>query len=300
MAIGHSQQMKSRVTLRSMSVIRCVKRLGVKLVVPGAVVLGCLFWSVTACAAPVAISFGDAQGALDEGEDVVAFSYDVKRLFPLVMASLSASRPEPDSKQTNLTPVPRIASWRSFSLVHSFELERFREGFRIAHAAEPEVLATLMPAFDEVFKKYGDRPDDLGIGAIFSKMNGRQIWCAHVTEALNRIIDGYNENQGLGSSGDVEYQVRLAAWLGRRNEALQQAVVRQGGQPHVGFVQSVTDENGVANFDLPPGVWYVACQRNDGRYWYKALRVTARGGSIKLGSTDLQSGRLTLSEWIGS
>lgn len=249
-----------------------------------------------AVAAPVYVSPRVEAGAVPTDTPVVAFSYDVRRVFPGVEARFAKWRPKAPSQSGR---IPLLPTWNDYTLVHARQLSDFRTAFRRAHQGEDEIMKALMPKFDEVYKKFGESPPDYDTSDQLAVENPRQIWCQKVTMGVNKAISDYN-NSGLGGrTPEAAYQLTYARWLGQRNEALRQAANQAGGHPEINFVEGATNEGGLATFDLPPGDWWIACETG-GRAWYKRVRVTPKGGHVILDPTEARSEGLNLSQWTGN
>ncbi|MEB3284327.1 MAG: hypothetical protein VKN33_03460 [Candidatus Sericytochromatia bacterium] len=250
-----------------------------------------------ASAVPVQVKVLSPLGPVGAGVPVVLFSYDVEKIFPGVEAHFARSRPVPPAPRANFRPLVPLQPVKSFFLVQATELEKFRDNFAAAHRDDNSVIRELMPEFDAVYKKFGDSPSDFTRGLINTE-DGRQIWCQQITTNLNTIINNYNARNGVGEAAARTFKRRYAKWLGKRNEALLYVANEAGGNPNLNFVESVAGEGGVAAFDIPPGMWFIAAQ-NDGFSWYRPMRVTNTGGRVTLQATDASRRRLPLAEWVG-
>lgn len=249
-----------------------------------------------AIAAPVYVSPRVEGGAVPTDTTVVAFSYDVMRVFPGVETRFAKWKPKPPSQSGK---IPQLPTWNDYTLVHARQLSDFRTAFRRAHQGEDEILKALQPKFDEVFKKYGESPPEADTTDQLAIENPRQVWCQKVTIGLNKAITEYNSMGLGGNSPEDAYRITYARWLGQRNEALRIAANQAGGHPDINFMEGSTNEGGLATFDLPPGDWWIACQAS-GRAWYKQVRVTARGGHVILDPGEARQERLNLAQWTGS
>lgn len=257
-----------------------------------------LLAALPAAAAPVFVELRTAYGPLEPGVPVVAFSYDVERVYPDVERRFAQWKPQIPLPNTYFKPIPNLRPFATYFLLHASQLENYREDFQKAHRDDPAMLRDLMPRFDAVYKKYGERASDISTN-ILQPEDERQLWCQKVTRDLNLVIDEYNARNGAGDAAMETYRQNYARWLGKRNEALRFAVVRAGGNPNLNFVESVTTSGGVAGFDLPAGTWYVAAQ-TDLWSWYRPMRVTTYGGRVQLTGQDASRRRLTLADWVGN
>ena len=254
--------------------------------------------AAAASAAPVYVTLRSAYGPVEPGVPVVAFSYDVERIYPEVERRFDQWKPLPPLAQADFRALPLLRAWGTYYLVHASQLEHYREDFARSHRDDPAMLRDLMPRFDAVFKKYGDHATDIQ-ESFLQPEDERQLWCQKVTRDLNLVINEYNGRFGAGEAAMEAYRTKYASWLGKRNEALRFAVIRAGGNQNLNFVESVTTGAGVAGFDLPPGTWYVAAQTATWS-WYRAMRVTNLGGKVALGGQDASRRRMPLSEWVGN
>lgn len=252
--------------------------------------------ATSAVAAPVYVSPRVEAGVVPTDTAVVAFSYDVRRVFPQVQTRFEKWRPKNTAAAGK---IPVLPTWNDYTLLHARQLMDFRDAFRRAHSGEDEILKALTPQFDEVFKKHGENPPSPDVSDQLAIENPRQVWCQKVTIGLNKVITEYN-NQGLGGkSPDDAYRILRARWLGQRNEALRIAANQAGGHPEINFMEGATNEGGLAMFDLPPGDWWIACE-SSGRSWYKPVRVTAKGGHVVLDPTEARNEDLDLASWTGN
>lgn len=251
-----------------------------------------------AMAVPVSVSPQLEFGPVPTHTRVVAFSYDVRSVFPAIEARFEAWRPRAPKPPVE-NPIPLLPRWQNYHLVHAKQLNDFREAFQRAHRGEKELVDFLMPKFDAVYKKYGDTAPFGSSADALATENPRQKWAEKVTTELNVIIAAYNQH-GLKNapSDDPEYDVVLARWLGQRNEALRQAAAKAGAHPTVSFVEGATHEGGQAELDLPSGVWYIVCEA-DGKRWYKPIRIAEQGGHVVLTVREADAGRLDLDAWTG-
>lgn len=254
--------------------------------------------ALPAAAAPVYVSLRHAYGPIEPGVPVVAFSYDVEKVFPEVERRFDQWKPLPPLANTAFTPIPLLKAWGKFYLLHASQLEHYREDFARSHRDDPAMLRDLMPRFDAVYKKYGDRATDIQ-ESFLQPEDERQLWCQKVTRDLNLVINEYNGRFGAGEAAMEAYRAKYASWLGKRNEALRFAVIRAGGNQNLNFVESVTTGEGLAGFDLPAGTWYVAAQTATWS-WYRAMRVTNLGGKVSLTGADASRRRMPLAEWVGN
>jgi hypothetical protein len=259
-----------------------------------------IFFASPAWAVPVYVNARSESGPISADVAVVAFSYDVKQVFPSIEKRFDQWRPLPPVSVAQASKLlPPTPYWNSFHLVHAVQLQDFRESFSKAHSGDQALLRLLMPRFDNVFRKFGDRQPDASASDVLATEDSRQIWCQNVTHDINAIISAYNAGIGGGDAANAAYRETYARWLGKRNEALMQAVSRVGGNPQLGFVESSTTDGGLATFDLPPGRWYFACQY-DALSWYKAVVVPAGGGRVQLQAEEATHQILNLAEWTGS
>ncbi|MEB3198241.1 MAG: hypothetical protein VKP62_13655 [Candidatus Sericytochromatia bacterium] len=256
-----------------------------------------LLLAQAASAVPVQIKVQSPLGPIAPGVPVVVFSYDVERTFPGIEAAWNKTRPAPPVPNKNFRPLAPLQPVKSFFLLQALELEKYRENFALAHRDDPALVKEFLPRFDEVYKKFGDTPSEFARGLINTE-DGRQIWCQQVTTELNRIINDYNARNGVGEAALDTYKKYYARWLGKRTQSLQAAAVAAGGNPNLNFVESVAGEAGVAAFDLPPGMWYIAAQ-NEGFSWYRPMRVTNLGGRVSLLASDASRRRLPIADWVG-
>lgn len=262
--------------------------------------LASLAIAAPASAVPVYVSAHTEAGPAGADLSVVAFSYDVKKVFPSVAARFEQWRPTPPASVAQASKLlPTVPSWSVFHLVHAVQLQDFREAFVKAHASDKELVKLLLPRFDNVFRKYGERQPDQSPSDVLANEDSRQIWCQNVTHDLNAIISAYNAGVGGGDAANAQYRELYARWLGKRNEALRIAIGKAGGNAALGFVEATTNEAGLAVFDVPPGRWYFSCQL-DALAWYKPVIVPAGGGRVMLRPEEATHEILNLSEWIGS
>ncbi|MEB3330162.1 MAG: hypothetical protein VKQ33_13105 [Candidatus Sericytochromatia bacterium] len=253
--------------------------------------------AAAAFAVPVQVRVMSPLGPVQPGVPVVAFSYDIEKVFPGVQQRFERYRPAPPNPPSGFRPLPLLKPVKSFYLLQASELEGFRETFADIHRDEPETIAELKPLFNQVFKKHGDRASD-SIRGLVNTEDGRELWVRKVVTDLNNVINAYNARNGVGEAIMKVYQARHAKWLGKRTEALRYEAERAGGNPTLNFVESLAGDGGIAAFDLPPGTWYVAAQ-SDTYSWYRAMRVTNTGGKITVPSTDASRRRLPLVDWVG-
>lgn len=258
--------------------------------------LAMLATAAPAVAAPVYVSPRVEGGAVPTDTTVVAFSYDVRRVFPGIEARFAKWKPKPPSQSGK---IPLLPTWNDYTLVHARQLQDFRAAFRRAHQGEDEIMKVLAPKFDEVYKKFGENPPEPETTDQLAVENPRQIWCQKVTMGVNKAISEYTNN-GVNGSPETAYRVTYARWLGQRNEALRLAANQAGGHPDINFMEGATNEGGLATFDLPPGDWWIACETNDGRAWYKQVRVGAKGGHVILDVTEARTEGLNLTQWTGN
>lgn len=259
-----------------------------------------LLTAAPALAVPVYVTPRTDAGPVGSDLTVVAFSYDVKHLFPAIEARFDQWRPVPPASMAQAAKlIPLLPSWKEFHLLHATQLEDFREAFGKAHSGDRPVVQLLMPRFDAVFRKYGEREPESTDADMLATEDSRGVWCQNVTHDLNAIINAYNAGIGGGDAANAVYRETYARWLGKRNEALRQAVYKAGGNIEVGFVESNTNEAGLATFDLPPGRWYIACQ-DEAVSWYKAVIVPETGGRVVLGPDEASHTVLDLPEWVGN
>ena len=254
--------------------------------------------ALPAAAAPVYVSLRSAYGPIPPGVPVVAFSYDIEKVFPEVERRFDQWKPLPPLPDSDYRPIPTLKAWGTFYLVHAAQLEHFRQDFARARRDDPTLLRDLMPRFDAVYRKYGEHATDIQESFLLPE-DERQLWCQKVTRDLNLVINEYNARFGAGEAAMEAYRTKYANWLGKRNEALRFAVLRAGGNPNLNFVESVTTGEGVAGFDLPAGTWYVAAQTASWS-WYRAMRVTNWGGKVTLTGADASRRRMPLAEWVGN
>lgn len=251
-----------------------------------------------ALAVPVSVSPRMEFGPVPADTPVVAFSYDVRAVFPPVEARFEAWRPRAPKPPVE-NPIPLLPKWNDYHLVRAKQLNDFREAFQRAHRGEKELVSYLLPKFDAVYKKYGDTAPFGSSADALATENPRQKWAERVTLELNAIITAYNQH-GMKdmAAPDSDYDVVMARWRGQRNEALRIAAARAGAHPTVSFVEGTTSEGGQAVLDLPAGVWYVACQA-EGKSWYKPIRIAEQGGHIVLSVREAATSRLDLEAWTG-
>ncbi|MDB5099327.1 MAG: hypothetical protein JWM80_3748 [Cyanobacteria bacterium RYN_339] len=253
-----------------------------------------------AAAVPVYVTARLDNGPVGADLPVVAFSYDVKKLFPAVQSRFDQWRPVPPASVAQANKlIPPVPSWNSFHLVHAVQLQDFREAFVKAHSSDRELVKLLLPRFDNVFRKYGERQPDQSPSDVLASEDSRQIWCGNVTHDLNAIISAYNAGVGGGDAANAQYRELYARWLGKRNEALRLAIGKAGGNANLGYVEANTNEAGLAVFDVPPGRWYFACQL-EATAWYKPVIVPAGGGRVLLRPEEATHEIMNLAEWIGS
>lgn len=265
-----------------------------------AATVGCLTWAAPALAAPVYVTPRLDNVSIGPDLAIVAFSFDVKKLFPIIESRFEQWRPVPSSSLGRTDKIlPTVPTWKNFHLVHAVQLQDYREAFMKAHGADKEAVKLLMPRFDAVFRKYGDRQPEQSPSDVLATEDARQAWCTNVTRDLNAIIASYNRGLGGGAAADATYRELYARWLGKRNEALRQAVSKSGANPDFGFVESSTNENGLAVFDLPPGRWYIACQL-EAISWYKPVIVPEGGGRVILRQEESTHESLKIAEWLGN
>lgn len=257
-------------------------------------------WAAAAWAAPVTVQPQGSSGNLGPGHQVVAFSFDVRKIYPEVEERFEQWRPIPPRNlgpERNLRLLPL---WRDFTLVQATQLQEFRQAFAKAHQDDREMLRILMPRFDAVFRKYGERggeePDASDILGIESS---RAAWAEKVTTAINAILQAYNDGADGGDAGNAGYRRLYARWQSQRNEAVRAAALKAGGHPDFSFLEATTGEDGLATFDLPEGKWYFVCQL-DQWHWYKPVIVPEGGGRVMLRANEAKRGTVPLSNWTGN
>lgn len=256
------------------------------------------FSALPAVASPVYVTLRTAYGPVEPGVPVVAFSYDVERVYPEIERRFEQWKPMPPLPNTDYRPIPLLRAWGVYYLVHAAQLEHFREDFARAHRDDPAMLRDIMPRFDAVYKKYGERATDIQ-ESFLQPEDERQLWCQKITRDLNLVINEFNARFGAGEAAMEAYRTKYASWLGKRNEALRFAVIRAGGNQNLNFVESVTTGDGIAGFDLPPGTWFVAAQTASWS-WYRPMRVTTWGGKVTLTGADASRRRMPLADWVGN
>lgn len=288
--------MFGRLLDRKKSIPPALRPLGLALTAFAAVLVAAPAWAV-----PVYVTPRVESGPVGADLPVVAFSFDVKHIFPPIEARFDQWRPVPPaSVMSNANKsLPNVPYMSVFHLVQATELQDYREAFSKAHMADKEMLRVLMPRFDAVYRKYGDREPEQTSADLLATENSRTMWCKNVTHDLNAIINAYNAGIGGGDQAAATYRETYARWLGKRNEALRQAVVQLGGNSELGYVQSTTNEAGLATFDLPPGRWFIACQL-DAVSWYKPVIVPEGGGRVLLRPEEATHEVLNLPEWTGN
>lgn len=268
---------------------------------PGLLALtGAIFLAMatSAAAAPVYVELKTAYGPLEPGVPVVAFSYDVERVYPEVERRFAQWKPMVPLPNTYFKPLPNLRKFGVYYLLHASQLEHYRDDFQKAHRDDVAMIRDLVPRFDAVYKKYGEHASDISEN-ILQPEDDRQLWCEKVTRDLNLVINEFNARNGAGEASMDLYRQNHARWLGKRNEALRFAVVRSGGNPNLNFVESVTTNGGIAGFDLPAGTWFIAAQ-TDHWSWYRPMRVTTIGGRVQLAGQDASRRRLMLADWVGN
>jgi hypothetical protein len=252
-----------------------------------------------ALAAPVFVSPRMETGPVPADTPIVAFSYDVRAIYPAIANRFERWRPKPPSggpanpKVLPLLPMP----FGDYMLMHSTQIEEYRDTFMKGHKDEPELVKLLMPKFDAIFEKHGAVAPPSGGDGLLSVENPRQLWCRKVAQEINEVLQAYNANYG-GDTSQSTYRIQYARWLGQRNEAVRQAAAAAGANPGIAYMEGTTNLNGMALFDLPPGLWYIACQSED-KSWYKLVRVTEKGGNVPLTPGEASLMRLDLASWTG-
>ncbi|MEB3220776.1 MAG: hypothetical protein VKS61_01735 [Candidatus Sericytochromatia bacterium] len=253
--------------------------------------------AASASAVPVQVKVMSPQGPIAPGVPVVVFSYDVDKVFPSVQQRMDRHRPVPPAPPGGFRPLPLLKPVKNFYLLQASELEAYRETFADIHRGDPDTTKELLPLFNHVYKKHGERPSD-SIRGIVNTEDGRELWVRKVMADINNVINAYNARNGVGEATMSKYQERYAKWLGKRNEVLRFEAERNGGNPTLNFVESVAGDGGIAAFDLPPGNWYIAAQ-SETYSWYRPMRVTNVGGKVTVPPTDASRRRLPMLDWVG-